>query len=52
MASESGAAYVIEEVRPSPTRPERLNLLCVRLDYGCLELDAEGVWPIYWGRRR
>lgn len=51
LASEAGGAWVIEEVRQSKSNPRRLNLLVVRLEYGSIELDDEGVWPLYWQRR-
>lgn len=51
MASEAGAAYVLEEVRPIRGNPRKVKILAARLEYGSLEVDGEGVWPLQWGRR-
>lgn len=49
--SDAGSCYLIDRVRPSPSRPGRFYLEVTRLPAGAVAADDPGVWGMTWYRR-
>lgn len=47
LRTAAGTCYLIDEVRPSPTR-DRVYLRCTRLDRDAVAEGDPGVHPLYW----
>lgn len=47
-----GSCYLVEGVRRSPSRFERVYIQATRLGRDAAQLGDEGVWPLYWWPRR
>lgn len=48
IATPAGSCYLVVDARRSPSRPERMNLVCERLPKDACQIGDEGVWPLYW----
>lgn len=52
VATPAGSCYLIDGVRRSRRRPERVYLDVTRLERDACEIGDEGVWPLFWYERK